>query len=90
MAKNALDREIIDLARTLQGTPWCDEYEKMISGMMYNPVHPKLLEGRHRARCLAHKFNNLDPNSEPFEQFQKTQCALLEGMVGKIGSGSFV
>jgi hypothetical protein len=35
MAKQQLDPEIIELAKGLQGTPWCDEYEKMISGMLY-------------------------------------------------------
>lgn len=34
MAKNDKDPEIINLAKTLQGIPWCEEYEKMISGMM--------------------------------------------------------
>jgi hypothetical protein len=35
MAKSQKDPEIIELARGLQNTPWCDEYEKMISGMLY-------------------------------------------------------
>jgi hypothetical protein len=35
MAKAQKDPEIIELARGLQNTPWCDEYEKMISGMLY-------------------------------------------------------
>jgi hypothetical protein len=39
MAKQQKDPEIIELARGLQNTPWCDEYEKMISGMLYAPFH---------------------------------------------------
>lgn len=34
MAATAKRPEIIDLARGLNGTPWCEEYECMISGMM--------------------------------------------------------
>jgi hypothetical protein len=34
MAKQVKDKEIIEIAKTLSGTPWCDEYEKMISGML--------------------------------------------------------
>lgn len=33
MAKQQKDPEIINLAKTFRGTPWCEEYEKMISGM---------------------------------------------------------
>ena len=34
MAATAKRPELIDLARGLNGTPWCEEYEFMISGMM--------------------------------------------------------
>lgn len=35
MAKAEKDAQIIEIARGLKGTPWCEEYEKMISGMLY-------------------------------------------------------
>ena len=35
MAATAKRPEIIELARGLNGIPWCEEYELMISGMMY-------------------------------------------------------
>lgn len=35
MAKQEKNPEIIELARSLRGTPWCEEYENMISGMLY-------------------------------------------------------
>lgn len=34
MAATEKRPEIIDLARGLNGIPWSEEYEKMISGMM--------------------------------------------------------
>lgn len=32
------DEKQIALARTLHQVPWCEQYERMISGMLY--VHP--------------------------------------------------
>ncbi|KAM5343327.1 hypothetical protein ACJ41O_014293 [Fusarium nematophilum] len=90
MAKQQKDAEIIDLAKGLQGTPWCEEYELMISGMLYNPLHPKLLEGRHKARGLTYKFNNLDPNSGDYEQIAAKRLELLAGILGKVGEGTFI
>ncbi|KAK8133041.1 acetyltransferase C18B11.09c [Apiospora kogelbergensis] len=89
-AKSELDPKVIEAAKTLQHTPWCDEYEKMISGMMYDPLHPKLMEGRHRARCLAHKLNHIDPSAQPMEKFHEAQADILKDMVGRFGTGSFV
>lgn len=35
MAVNAKRPEIIELSRGLRGIPQCEDYERMISGMMY-------------------------------------------------------
>lgn len=48
MAATAKRPEIIDLARGLNGTPWCEEYEYMISGMML--VSPKTYDYVHTNR----------------------------------------
>ncbi|KAF4967986.1 hypothetical protein FSARC_4547 [Fusarium sarcochroum] len=90
MAAQQKDAEIIELAKGYKNTPWCEEYEKMISGMLYNPVHPKLLEGRHNARGLAYKFNNLDPNTGNYEEIADKRFKLLSEMLGKVGSGTFI
>lgn len=90
MAKDQKDEEIIALAKTLRGVPWCEEYERMISGMLYNPLHPKLLEGRHKARCAAHKFNNLDPNTGDFEQVAEIRTNMLTEILGRVGRGTFI
>ncbi|KAI1065813.1 hypothetical protein LB507_001196 [Fusarium sp. FIESC RH6] len=90
MAKEQKDQEIIEIAKTLKDVPWCEGYEKMISGMLYDPLHPKLLEGRHRARGLTYKFNNLDPNTGSFEEIEKKRTEMLSEMLGKVGSGTFI
>ncbi|KAF4811352.1 putative acetyltransferase [Colletotrichum siamense] len=90
MARTAKNSEIIQLAKELKGTPWCEEYERMISGMLYNPLHPPLLAGRHRARCLLHKYNNMDPNSKPYDELMATQQEMLKDILGKVGPGTFI
>ncbi|EQB54359.1 putative acetyltransferase C18B11.09c [Colletotrichum gloeosporioides] len=90
MARTTKNSEIIQLAKQLKGTPWCEEYERMISGMLYNPLHPPLLAGRHRARCLLYKYNNMDPNSKPYDELMATQQEMLKDILGKVGPGTFI
>ncbi|PTB38470.1 uncharacterized protein TrAFT101_011431 [Trichoderma asperellum] len=89
-AAQSKNQEILDIAKSLKGTPWCEEYERMISGMLYNPLHPTLLEGRHKARCAAYKFNNLDPNAYDFEQVAEVRTKLLGEMLGSVGEGTYI
>lgn len=56
----------------------------------YNPLHPRLLEGRHNARCKAFKYNNLDPNSGDYEQIADKRSELLSDMLGKVGTGTCI
>lgn len=37
-AKTEKDPAIIEYAKTLANTPWCDDYEKMISGVLYDSL----------------------------------------------------
>ena len=44
MASTEKDADTIAYAKTLTNTPWCDDYEKMVSGMVY--VHlPNISDG---------------------------------------------
>ncbi|KAK1855317.1 o-acetyltransferase [Colletotrichum chrysophilum] len=90
MAKSQKDPEIIAVARTLQNTPWCEEYEKMVSGMMYNPVDPILVDGRHQGRCLARDFNEIDHRKHTADDVAQLKTETLAKMVGKLGAGTFV
>lgn len=90
MAKSQKDPEIIAVARTLQNTPWCEEYEKMVSGMMYNPVDPILVNGRHQGRCLARDFSEIDHRKHTADEVAQLKTETLAKMVGKLGAGTFV
>lgn len=43
-ANTEKDPATIEYAKTLAHTPWCDDYEKMISGVLYGHIcRPKSL-----------------------------------------------
>ncbi|PYH85840.1 trimeric LpxA-like protein [Aspergillus uvarum CBS 121591] len=90
MAATSQRPEIIALSQGLRGIPHCEEYERMISGMMYNPNMPKLLDARHRCRGLARAYNNLVTTAIPSTQIFETRLALLRQLVGKVGEGTFI
>ncbi|OLN97348.1 putative acetyltransferase C18B11.09c 1 [Colletotrichum chlorophyti] len=90
MAKSQKDPEILEIARTLKDTPRCEEYEKMVSGMMYNPVDPILVEGRYRGRCLAREFNELDYRKYTPDEVSEKKTEILQRMLGKVGAGTFI
>ncbi|KAI1485766.1 hypothetical protein F5X96DRAFT_300371 [Biscogniauxia mediterranea] len=48
------------------------------------------MEGRHRARCLAHKYNNVDPNSGTMDEVSETQTKILTEMLGRVGKGTVI
>lgn len=40
MASTTKDDKAIALAKELKNIPWCEDYEKMISGMLYVVLFP--------------------------------------------------
>ncbi|KAL3455309.1 maltose acetyltransferase-domain-containing protein [Aspergillus heterothallicus] len=90
MAATAKRPEIIEIARGLNHIPMCDDYEKMISGMMYNPLLPILAEARHRCRGVATDYNSLDTKTVSYEEIADKRMVLLKNVVGKVGEGTFI
>ncbi|KAK5729816.1 hypothetical protein LTS12_027289 [Elasticomyces elasticus] len=90
MAATAKRPEIIELARGLNGIPWCEEYELMISGMMYDPTVPKLLEARHRCRALMADHNLMDPRSISYDKIGDARLEVLKKALGSVGEGTFI
>ncbi|KAH1496100.1 hypothetical protein LV164_007703 [Aspergillus fumigatus] len=90
MAASEKRPEIIALARELKDVPMCEEYERMVSGMMYNPNTPKLLKARHRCRGLTADYNGLDTKTVPYEQIAEKRLELLRRVVGRVGDGTFI
>ncbi|KAJ5626326.1 maltose/galactoside acetyltransferase [Penicillium lagena] len=90
MAATAKRPEIIELSRGLRDTPHSEDYEKMISGMMFFPNTPELLGARHRCRGLTADYNNLDTKAISYENTFDARMDLLKQLVGKVGTGTFV
>ncbi|KAI5268147.1 hypothetical protein E4T47_07833 [Aureobasidium subglaciale] len=81
---------IIARAKGLANVPWCEEYEKMISGMLYNAFVPELLTGRFRARKLASQFNAPIPDEATEEELMAHRGELLKKFFGSLGKNSFI
>ena len=48
------------------------------------------MEWRHKARCFAHNFNTLDPNSGSHTEVADTRAKMLTDILGRVGSGTFI
>jgi hypothetical protein len=90
MAATTKNTQELEKAKKLNHVPWCEEYEKMISGMLYNSLDPSLSEGRFKARAFAHKFNTWFPDastapSEGFNVLASERLKMLKSIIGHVG-----
>lgn len=90
MAATTKNTQELEKAKKLNHIPWSDEYEKMISGMLYNSFQPSLEEARFKARAFAHKFNTWFPDastpaSEGFRLLASERLKLLKSIIGHVG-----
>lgn len=93
MAATEKDHEAIEKAKKLNNIPWCEQYERMISGMLYDSLAPELEAGRFRARAWCHKYNNWFPHDDPTMTFRKMGEArekMLPEVLGAVGPESFI
>ncbi|TLD14647.1 hypothetical protein PspLS_11034 [Pyricularia sp. CBS 133598] len=89
-SKTEKDQEQIAIAKGLENIPWCDDYEKMISGVLYDAFVPELVQGRFRARRFMHNYNHYFPEDATPESLQKGREELLRGIMGKVGKDAFI
>ncbi|KAJ6145081.1 hypothetical protein N7470_008976 [Penicillium chermesinum] len=90
MARVTKSQEFIELAKRFGNTPWCDDYEKMISGMLYDSFVPELVEGRLRARKLIKKYNDYLPDEATPESLARDREAMLAQLLGYYGCNIIV
>ncbi|KAK5994807.1 Maltose O-acetyltransferase [Cladobotryum mycophilum] len=90
MASTQKDAAAIEHAKTLENVPWCEDYEKMISGMLYESQIPALAEGRFRARKLMHKYNTHFPEDATSESLVQDRENILKQLFGKVGPGAYI
>ncbi|KAK1981273.1 maltose acetyltransferase-domain-containing protein [Colletotrichum cereale] len=85
------DENAIAHARTLEHVPWCEDYEKMISGMLYSCMAPELVESRNRARRLAQRFNTYVPEeTATADDVANNRVGMIKELFGKIGEDVYI
>ncbi|ROV91922.1 hypothetical protein VPNG_09753 [Cytospora leucostoma] len=89
-ANTEKDPATIEYARTLANTPWCDDYERMVSGVLYDCMAQELVDGRFRARRFMHKYNNYFPDDATPDSLAADREAMLRQQFGRVGEGVFI
>ncbi|KAK2029562.1 hypothetical protein LX32DRAFT_560454, partial [Colletotrichum zoysiae] len=85
------DENAIAHARTLDRVPWCEDYEKMISGMLYSCMAPELVESRNRARRIAQRFNTYVPEeTASADDVADIRLGMIKELFGKVGEDVYV
>lgn len=93
MAATTKDVEQIAVAKTMKHIPWCDQYERMISGMLYDSFTPELEGARFKARAWCHRYNTWFPHDDldaTFETLATHREKELEKILGIKGEGVFI
>lgn len=90
-AKLELDVGLVSQSQRLHNTPRnATEYDKMISGMLYNSTDPDLVMARHRARILQYQYNNFYPVELSAETHAEARLLLLRQMLGQVGDETYI
>lgn len=90
MASTEKNSAMIEAAMAFRNVPWCEDYEKMISGMLYNPIAPELVQGRFRAKRLINKYNNYFPDDATPESLQEDRNRMLQELLGRVGRNCYI
>ncbi|KAL1613012.1 hypothetical protein SLS60_001244 [Paraconiothyrium brasiliense] len=91
----ATEKNQVELAQAkqLNHVPWNEEYERMISGMLYDSHDPGLAAARFKARAWAHEYNTYFPpasSSPDFDSLAAERLERLRAILGHVGDDSFV
>ncbi|RBR19245.1 uncharacterized protein FIESC28_05710 [Fusarium coffeatum] len=77
----------LEKASKLANIPHCEQYERMISGMLYDSLIPKLTNARLAARKAMHEYNAWFPSGEDLniENITQTRAKMLKSFLGHVG-----
>ncbi len=90
MASTSKNNALLESVRSNKHVPWCEDYEKMISGMLYDSFVPELTNGRFRARKLMDKYNKYFPEDATFESLAEDREVMLKELMGSVGKDIFM
>ncbi|BDD54505.1 hypothetical protein MAP00_000120 [Monascus purpureus] len=88
-ARQTKDEKQLEQARKLKKIPWCEQYERMISGMLYDSLVPELAKARFQSRAWCHRYNTYfpspdDPAVNDFDSLQKLRATWLRSFMGSV------
>ncbi|KAF5666652.1 acetyltransferase [Fusarium heterosporum] len=86
MAAQEKDQLELEKAAKLANVPHCEQYERMISGMLYDSLIPKLTNARLNARKHMNEYNTWFPEGDDLniENVTKTRGKMLKSFLGHI------
>ncbi|KAH6614616.1 major facilitator superfamily domain-containing protein [Chaetomium sp. MPI-SDFR-AT-0129] len=92
MAATEKKPQELEKASSLAHVPRGDEYEKMISGMLYNAMDPDLASSRFEARRTCHAYNSYFPSdpSATFATLAAYRLSQLRSFIGAVGDDTFI
>ncbi|KAF5569378.1 hypothetical protein FPHYL_2193 [Fusarium phyllophilum] len=76
----------LEKASKLANVPHCEQYERMISGMLYDSLIPKLTNARLAARRAMNEYNTWFPEGDDFniENITKRRAEMLKSFLGHV------
>ncbi|CEI39905.1 hypothetical protein FVEN_g2178 [Fusarium venenatum] len=86
MAAQEKNQVELEKASKLANVPHCEQYERMISGMLYDSLIPKLTNSRLAARKAMNEYNTWFPTGEDFniETITKRRAEMLKSFLGHV------
>ncbi|KAH6844722.1 major facilitator superfamily domain-containing protein [Chaetomium sp. MPI-CAGE-AT-0009] len=92
MAATQKSPEELAKAARLAHVPQGDEYEKMISGMLYDSMETGLAASRFQARRRCHEYNNHFPSDSAatFDSLALERLQMLREFIGEVGDDTFI
>lgn len=92
MAATQRDEVAIEKAKKLDYVPWCEQYERMISGQLYDSFVPELKQSRFKARQWCYHYNH-DPDvdtAKDFDDLVSMKEKKLKELLGHVGKQAFI
>ncbi|KAF5599082.1 galactoside o-acetyltransferase [Fusarium pseudocircinatum] len=86
MAAQEKNQAELEKASKLANVPHCEQYERMISGMLYDSLIPKLTNARLAARKAMNEYNTWFPKGDDLniENITKRRAEMLKSFLGHV------
>ncbi|EPE30164.1 Trimeric LpxA-like enzyme [Glarea lozoyensis ATCC 20868] len=84
------NQDLINRVKQYENIPWCEQYERMISGMLYDSTVEILEVARLRSRKIQKKYIDHLPDDATPTSLGKEREEILRSHVGQLGKGCWI